>query len=585
MHKLLERQLRRHLGGKVPDGLESLFEAIAQAYQQADDDRLLLERSLDLTSNELLGTNARLRKDIDALEHARRKLQEQAGEFQQALRASPFAVAILRHEHYLFVNAAWASCFGRHVDDFAGRVVVEWVHAADRDRLYRLATGRSEAGVAQQPAILRVERKNGEYSDLEVHPVQQIRFDRELAILVPAVDVTERRRLEARLLLADRMVSVGTLAAGVAHEINNPLSYVMSNLQFLSDASLWAQESGSEEASQALREAQEGVARVRDIVRDLKTFSRADEETRSLVDLRNILDTAVNMSRNEVRHRARLNRDYRPIPSVVGNAAKLGQVFLNLIINAAHAMPDGRAHENEITIRTRTGLEGRAVVEVVDTGHGIPKEIIQRIFDPFFTTKPIGVGTGLGLSICQGIVAALHGEIEVESEVGKGTTFRVSFPPAVAVSGRAPAAAMSPDPGQGRLAILVIDDDPMVGRSIERLLRREHDVQVVSGARKALAALRSGQSFDVFLCDLMMPDMTGADFFRELNEIAPAFAKRIVFMTGGAFTPESRAFIDEISNPRIEKPFDRQALNAALHACMDSLPRSEGGAALRLVAV
>ncbi|HSN15493.1 MAG TPA: ATP-binding protein, partial [Anaeromyxobacteraceae bacterium] len=254
-------------------------------------------------------------------------------------------------------------------------------------------------------------------------------------------DVTERRRMLGRLQMADRLASVGTLAAGVAHEINNPLAYVLGNVQHSLESlddlrRALARGEGvpeeiarvTEESVAALRDAATGAERVRDIVRDLKVFSRASSEERHPTSLVRVLQSAGNLAGPEIRHRARFHLEVGELPPVMANESRLSQVFLNLLVNAAQAIPAGRPEENSIEVTGRTGADGRVVVEVRDTGCGIPLADQKRIFDPFFTTKPAGVGTGLGLAICHGIVTGLGGEIDVESAPGAGSTFRVVLP-------------------------------------------------------------------------------------------------------------------------------------------------------------
>jgi signal transduction histidine kinase len=251
-------------------------------------------------------------------------------------------------------------------------------------------------------------------------------------------DITERKAVQARLRSVERMASLGTLAASVAHEINNPLSYLTSNLRYIDDelrAMALASESMAgprgQEVLQALQETLTGSNRVSEIVRDLKTFSRGDEEHRGPVNLHAVLELCTNMARSEIRHRARLVKEYGEPPLVNASETRLGQVFLNLLVNAAQAIPEGAdVKANEVRVTTSRDEAGWAVVVVKDTGAGIAPEHLSRLFDPFFTTKPAGVGTGLGLSICHGIITGLGGRITVESEQGRGTLFRVSLPPA-----------------------------------------------------------------------------------------------------------------------------------------------------------
>ncbi|HWZ93272.1 MAG TPA: ATP-binding protein, partial [Polyangiaceae bacterium] len=308
--------------------------------------------------------------------------------------------------------------------------------------------------------------------------------------------------------------------------------------------------------------------RMRFIVRDLKMFSRSPtEEARTSVSVQAVMESSLRMAWNELRHRARLVKQYEPVPNVEVNEARLGQLFLNLLVNASQSLDEGRAEQNEIRVRTR--LDGaRVIVEVSDTGAGIPPEIIGRIFDAFFTTKEVGVGTGLGLAICQRIVTDMSGELTVESEVGKGTTFRVTLPVA-----REPMAAraVAVEPAQvaGRRGrILVVDDERPVAETIRRVLCKEHDVAILVAAKEALALCAQGQRFDLILCDLMMPDMTGMDLHRELSLVAPEQAKRMIFLTGGAFTANARQFLADTANEHIEKPYAPANLRTLVRRCL-----------------
>jgi PAS domain S-box-containing protein len=245
-------------------------------------------------------------------------------------------------------------------------------------------------------------------------------------------DVTERHQHEGRLMVTERMASLGTLAAGIAHEVNNPLAYVTSNLEFVvaqlrdMEQSLTAGRTG--ELIQALTEARQGADRVRKVMGDLKTFSRPNDEASGPVDVRRVVESAVDIAWNEIQKRARLVKELAEVPQVQGNESQLAQVVLNLIMNAVHSIREGDSSRNEIRVATRRHGEDRVAIEVRDTGSGISEEIRGRIFDPYFTTKPVGVGTGLGLSVCHSIVTLLGGEIEVESVAGRGSLFRVLLP-------------------------------------------------------------------------------------------------------------------------------------------------------------
>jgi signal transduction histidine kinase len=242
---------------------------------------------------------------------------------------------------------------------------------------------------------------------------------------------SERRKLQDHLLLSERMASIGLLAAGVAHEINNPLACVMANLDLAARhlKGLSGQGPSHSKIAQELRDASEASDRIRQIVRDMKVFSRGQEDTRAPVDLHRVLDLALRMASHEIRYRAEVVRDYGPVPLVDANESRLGQVFLNLLVNAAQSIREGSPDSNHIRVATHTDAAGRAVLEVSDTGDGIPKDILGKLFTPFLTTKPAGVGTGLGLSICHRIITAHGGDISAASQQGKGSVFRVSLPP------------------------------------------------------------------------------------------------------------------------------------------------------------
>jgi PAS domain S-box-containing protein len=383
-------------------------------------------------------------------------------------------------------------------------------------------------------------------------------------------DITLERAAQEQLMVSDRMASVGLLAAGVAHEINNPLSAVIANLDLLYETLVEGQPDPATldwgELREQLSDAREAADRVRRIVKDLKVLSRSEEAKTSRVDVRELLDSALRMAWNEIRHRAAVTRDYQPVPVVDANPSRLGQVFLNLVVNAAQSIRPGRADINEIVVATGTDAQGRAVIEVRDSGGGIPPEVLERIFTPFFTTKPAGVGTGLGLSICHRIVTQLGGEIMVESEVGRGSTFRVVLPADVGGVVDAPEPEAPPAKSTRRGRVLVVDDEEMVLNAVRRTLAAEHDVVTTSESPVALGWIEAGQRFDLILCDMMMPVMSGIDLYAAIERVAPEQLARLVFFTGGAFTDEARAFLDRVDNPALEKPFEPQQLRALVNA-------------------
>jgi len=302
----------------------------------------------------------------------------------------------------------------------------------------------------------------------------------------------------------------------------------------------------------------------RDAERELEDCG--DVERRPLIVVGAVLELALGITSSELRHRAKIVRELGATPPVVADEARLGQVFINLLVNATEAIPEGHADKNEIRVVTRTDAAGWARIAIHDTGGGIPVSVRPRIFDPFFTTKPVGAGIGLGLSICHGIVRSLGGEITFDSEPGRGSVFHVALPPAA--RGILPRTnPPTSEPGstpRRRGRVLIVDDEAVLAGSLRRMLSREHTVAVASSGKAAFERLRAGERYDVILCDLMMPEVTGMDLHAQVTQLAPDQAERMIFMTGGAFSSSARQFLDRIANPCFDKPCDLAALRAAI---------------------
>lgn len=400
-------------------------------------------------------------------------------------------------------------------------------------------------------------------------------------------DVGEKKRMQQQLELSDRLASLGTMAAGTAHEINNPLTIVVTNAGILADelAQLQADFRASsmrEMTDQsfarifaALGDTQAAASRIGRIVGDLRGFARPVESESQSIDLRRAIEWAVRATAHEFQHRARVRTRLDPAPKVFGDAPRLEQVLVNLLINAAHAITPGRAEENEVFIGLCTDDRGRAVIEIRDTGEGIRPDVMKRIFEPFFSTKKAGSGTGPGLSICHGIVKSLGGDIEVTSEAGKGATFTIVLPPtpdpaeATLVPAAAPAATSPSVALRGH--ILVIDDEKALLRAVQRILEDdEHCVVTTESAADALAMIERGDRFDLIISDLMMPTMTGVEFYEILLARNPQMAKAVVFVSGGAVTNKVDAFLRSVSNLKLEKPFKAAQLREIVQQALAS---------------
>lgn len=522
-----------------------------------DEDQIELLRGLadDIGFKlDVIDADARRRSAEDAVRHSEeryRTLVEQAAD----------AIVLADAEDVVIeVNAAACELTGYTREELVGRHVADLLAPPPGERrvAHRSPPGTRVAGER------RVRRKDGALVDVDLN----------IAVLADgrmqgyARDVTKRNELQQQLIVSDRLASLGRLAAGVAHEINNPLAYVSLSLECIARTIDAARASGSASTSaldavaEAAADARDGAERARAITRSLAAVSRDDDGAAQAVDIHRVLDAAVRLSENNVRHRGRIVKEYGATREVRGNELRLGQVFVNLLVNASDALREDTPDENMISVRTFDQGD-RVIVEVRDNGIGIPPEISGRIFDPFFTTKPIGMGTGLGLSISHGIVSGYGGEIGVESSPGSGTTFRISL----VVDGTLTAAgprptARAPEPPSGRVRLLIVDDDERVARGLAGVLAR-HDVTIATSAPDALAVCRR-EPFDCILCDLVMPGGTGMDVYEELERDGRGLERRMLFMTGGAFTPRARAFVAQLDTEVLEKPFGGSRAESAI---------------------
>jgi signal transduction histidine kinase len=374
-----------------------------------------------------------------------------------------------------------------------------------------------------------------------------------------------------RLALAEQLTTLGALAASVGHEINNPLTYVITNLAHLLDRAAAGETFSDDETRECLREALDGAERIRQVVSDMRTLGRARELEVQPTDVREALEIAIRQTRNHVRHKARLASSIGELPLVDADAARLCQVFVNLILNAVHAIPEGRPAHHEISLSAKEEADA-VVLEVRDTGSGIAPEILPHIFEPFFTTKSVGEGTGLGLAVTRSIVESFGGTVDATSTVGVGTTFGIRLKKSSASQPPAdPVLPTSGEPPAAGARLLVVDDDHAVLRVLERTLRRDHAVETSSDGREALRRLVHGERFDLVLCDLMMPELNGMELHAELVRRNPGLAKRMMFMTGGAFTPAAQAFLARVDNPRLMKPFHAIELRDAVRRALAEL--------------
>ncbi|WP_428265465.1 response regulator [Haliangium sp.] len=382
----------------------------------------------------------------------------------------------------------------------------------------------------------------------------------------------ERLRTERELRQAQRLDALGRLAADIGYEINNPLTFMNAGIDTLSGELDGLADHLDEGLHLELRElldaAAIGVDRIAQIVRSIEMFGKPDERPAELVDMRSVTRLALRMVEKEIPPDVEVVADLDDVPPVLGKRVALEQVLVNLIQNAAHATASAQRGDDDqprrIELRCTSDRHGSVLTEVRDQGVGIPAVHIDKIFDPFFTTKPVNQGSGLGLSICHSIVRDLGGEISVDSTEGVGTTVSVRLPVirlgspemSALLPEREPAPALCSTDLRGR--ILVVDDEPLIVSTLEQALRT-HEVVGAESGRDALARCED-ESFDLILCDLMMPEMSGMVFYDRLSAAHPGMEKRVVFMTGGSLLPDVQHFLIGVPNECLEKPLSMRHL-------------------------
>ncbi len=367
-------------------------------------------------------------------------------------------------------------------------------------------------------------------------------------------DLAVRERLVNQ---AERAAQIGRMVADVGHEINNPLTYVVASLELLQEH-MNTEELDDPERLEALNDALDGTRRIEQIVRDLKTAARNQDDDGKGSDPNEAIRAALRMSTNELRQRTRVESELGEVPWIPISEGRFTQIIVNLLINAAHAIPEGDHRANLVRVSTCTTLEGNVRIEVRDTGTGMSASTLERVFEPFYTTKKSG--TGLGLPICKKFVEASGGSLTLESTVGTGTTIQIDLPPVL--DPRQSEDRPDADGGDAPARILVIDDERLIGVAITRMLGKSHEVIAMESATDALALLSRPDhgAFDIILCDLMMPDLSGMELFERVQADAPEVAERMIFMTGGAFTDAATQFIESVPNEVIDKPVRRVTL-------------------------
>jgi len=460
--------------------------------------------------------------------------------------------------------------WGKSISELVGAHQTS-LHPPNLDEEAREAFSRHIAALMQnQRATINVPvlRADGTEVPAEISS-SLIEIEGRTTILGVFRDISERVRAErelrerdAQIQLSSHLASMGTLAAGVAHEINNPLTYVLGNLEIVRSLLL---EKGiaDPDLNEAIEAATTGGRFVREIVSDLKAISRMDGPD-GASDPSEVIRIASRMAMSDLRHKAQLDLRLKETPLAQISSARLSQVVLNILSNAARAFVSTDRSENLIRVDV-FAKDRRVHIVIADNGGGIAPEDLQRVWEPFFTKRGHSGGTGLGLSICRRILHEVNGTLDIASTLGQGTTVSMSIP---ILEGAAPddlqaqpASPPSPAAPGARLRVMVVDDDTLITLLISRMLADDYEVHSFNDAREALAALSAGQSFDVILCDLMMPEMDGQSFYTRAKDAAP-----FLFVTGGAVTVENIAFERRMAAEGLllHKPFEAQVLKRKL---------------------
>ncbi|WP_437738848.1 hybrid sensor histidine kinase/response regulator [Sorangium sp. So ce1335] len=456
------------------------------------------------------------------------------------------------------------------------------------------AVARAKLGAPSSSYEARLRRRGGDAITARgtVYPLVSDR-GRVVAIEGVLADVSTEHAARTRLIQVDRLSTLGTLAAGVAHEINNPAAFILLGLDMLDrllrGPNVRMEGAAASSASELLQELRDSIKRIVDIVRDLKLFAsppQPEGSRRTLTDANRTVESALSLTRGQIIERAQIVKNLSEVPPVLMEDGRLGQVIVNLLVNAAQAIPKPssklEARDQTVTVETRSDGETVEIV-VSDTGAGIAEENLPRIWAPFFTTKGPEVGTGLGLSISREIIERAGGTIAAESPVPGsdppgGARFVISLPAAGRTEAATPSVSPVPRLVSKRARVLVVEDEASLARALSEQLGRVHQVSIAPSADAAMGMLAGGQRFDVVLCDLRMPGMSGDVFYTRLRESDPALAQGFIFMTGVGFGADVERFLASSGRPLLEKPFSAEDALSAIAEVVSSNRAAARGA-------
>ena len=504
------------------------------------------------------------RTDITARKEMERALRESENLVRSILEASPVPVAMTRASDGLIIYESPASrlLFGQLQQSGEPSYVSDvYVDPGERQRYLKLLR---ERGTLEG---FEVEFRKADGSHIWVSITSSlIEYQGEEMVVASAYDLTERRAVEAEmarqreaLYQSEKLSALGSLLAGVAHELNNPLSVVVGHAQLMKETA------GDPRIVERATKIGNAADRCSRIVKSFLAMARQRPPERRAVDLKEIVQATLDVTGYSLRTaNIEVAVDFDPtVPSVHGDPDQLNQVVTNLIVNAQQAMMEVQgARRLAIAIRYDAHRE-EILLEIADSGPGIPEENRSRIFDPFFTTKDIGEGTGVGLAVTHRIVEAHDGRISVAGEPSEGAVFTVGLPASGEPTGKpGPRAAASPAGPCTSAKVLIIDDEPDVAQMLADILEAEgHEVETADSGEKALALL-DRQSFDMILSDVRMPRLDGPSLYAALERRDPQLLSRTAFVSGDTLSPSARVFLQRVHRPYMEKPFSLEEVRA-----------------------
>ena len=567
MHRLLSRQLHRHFGAefKPPPEWAGLLELIDQAYQQSDSDRMMLERSLELSSQELIEFHLAeketiLRQQLDNIERERKHFK--------AL-ADTVPAGVLRldwEENCNFVNQEWLKITGLSASEAAGRGWWDSIHTEDlgmfRENYQRLVHAETSFTCEH-----RIKAPTG--NDLWVYcngVAEQKDEAGRYGYIFCMVDITERKKSLKQIERSRRLESIGVLAGGIAHDLNNALAPIQLGIEMFN-------KDIAPEDQRLLEVIAVSAARGSDLVRNLITFARGGTGTKESISIKQLIDELVTVVRASFPKNIEVtSRISDVIPCFLGNFTQFHQVLLNLAVNARDAMPEGGRLTFEAKIvRLETGTKGNLSVlepgnhlwlSVADTGAGMPPDVMDHIFEPFYSTKK--TGSGFGLSNVAGIIKEYAGDIRVVSAPGEGTTFEIYLPLREESVAPARCETLAPAIDGGGGLVLVVDDEENIRKLLNLVLSKSNFqlIEAVNGADALIKVKELGESLSYIITDIHMPQLDGLGLIRKVKEIFPDIT--IVAMTGRLEAGEQEAIQALNVSAIIEKPFTPQTILAAL---------------------